>query len=44
MAIEIRPLEQFTIERIVPIHIGGLDISYTNAALMMTIAIVASPR
>ena len=40
MAIELHPLEQFTIERIVPIHIGGLDISYTNAALMMTIAVV----
>ena len=32
MAIELRPLEQFSIERIVPIHIGGLDVSYTNAA------------
>ena len=41
MAIELRPLEQFTIERIVPIHIGGLDISYTNAALMMTIVVIA---
>ena len=40
MAIELRPLEQFTIERIIPIHIGGLDVSYTNAALMMTIAVV----
>jgi F-type H+-transporting ATPase subunit a len=40
MAIELRPLEQFTIERIIPIHVGGLDLSYTNAALMMTIAIV----
>jgi len=40
VAIELHPLEQFSIERIVPIHIGGLDLSYTNAALMMTIAIV----
>jgi F-type H+-transporting ATPase subunit a len=40
MALELRPLEQFTIERIIPIHVGGLDLSYTNAALMMTIAIV----
>jgi F-type H+-transporting ATPase subunit a len=40
VAIELKPLEQFTIERIIPIHIGGLDFSYTNAALMMTIAIV----
>jgi F-type H+-transporting ATPase subunit a len=37
---EIRPLEQFTIERLVPIHIGRLDISYTNSALLMTVAVV----
>jgi F-type H+-transporting ATPase subunit a len=41
VAIELHPLEQFAIERIIPIHIGGLDISYTNAALMMTIAVVS---
>jgi len=34
------PLEQFTIERIIPIHIGRLDLSYTNAALLMTIAVL----
>jgi F-type H+-transporting ATPase subunit a len=33
------PLEQFMIERIVPLHIGSLDISYTNSALLMTIAV-----
>ena len=35
------PLHQFTIERIVPIHVGGLDLSYTNSALFMSIAVVA---
>ena len=40
MALELHPLEQFAIARIIPIHIGGLDLSYTNAALMMTIAVV----
>jgi F-type H+-transporting ATPase subunit a len=40
VTIELHPLEQFTIWRIVPIHIGRLDLSYTNAALMMTIAVV----
>ena len=40
MAIEIKPLEQFTIERLIPLHIGGLDVSYTNSALVMTIAVV----
>jgi F-type H+-transporting ATPase subunit a len=34
------PLEQFMIERIVPLHIGSVDISYTNSALLMTIAVV----
>ncbi|HUK60907.1 MAG TPA: F0F1 ATP synthase subunit A [Stellaceae bacterium] len=37
---EIKPLEQFKIEPILPIHIGGLDLSYTNSALLMTIAVV----
>src|SRR6516164_6065580 len=40
LAIEIRPLEQFTIERLIPFHIGGVDISYTNAAFLMTAAVV----
>jgi len=40
VAIEIKPLEQFTIERIVPIHVGGVDISYTNSALLMTLAVI----
>ena len=34
------PLEQFTIKPIVPISIGGLNLSYTNSALYMTIAVV----
>ncbi|HTV46635.1 MAG TPA: F0F1 ATP synthase subunit A [Stellaceae bacterium] len=34
------PLEQFTIERLIPIHVGRFDISYTNSALLMTIAVV----
>jgi len=33
------PLKQFVIEPIVPIQIGGLDLSYTNSALWMTITI-----
>jgi F-type H+-transporting ATPase subunit a len=39
VAIELQPLEQFTIERIVPLHIGNVDISYTNSALLMTIVV-----
>ena len=34
------PLHQFTIGRIVPIHIGGLDASFTNSGAMMVIAAV----
>jgi F-type H+-transporting ATPase subunit a len=33
------PMEQFEIKRLVPLHLGGLDVSYTNSALWMTIAI-----
>lgn len=40
MAAEHSPLAQFTIARIVALHIGGIDISYTNASLMMTIVVV----
>jgi len=34
------PLAQFEIKPLIPIHIGGLDLSYTNSALMMTVALV----
>ena len=36
------PIKQFEIQPLVPLHIGGLDISYTNSALWMTIAVVVS--
>ena len=40
MAIELDPLHQFKIDRLIPLHIGGVDVSYTNAALLMTVAVV----
>jgi F-type H+-transporting ATPase subunit a len=40
VALELHPLEQFKIEPLIPIHIGGLDVSFTNASLLMTIAVV----
>ena len=40
MALELHPLEQFQIEPLIPLHIGGLDVSYTNSALFMTIAVI----
>jgi len=36
------PMEQFTIKPLVPIHVGRLDLSYTNSALFMTFAIALS--
>jgi F-type H+-transporting ATPase subunit a len=39
VAIELNPLHQFEIQRIVPLHIGGIDVSFTNSALLMTIAV-----
>jgi F-type H+-transporting ATPase subunit a len=35
---ESSPLHQFNIDRIAEIHLGGLDLSFTNSALLMTIA------
>ena len=35
------PLAQFAIEPIAPIHIGGLDASFTNSSLWMVISVAA---
>lgn len=34
------PIHQFNIERIVPIEIGGVDLSFTNSALFMVATVV----
>ena len=34
------PLEQFQIKEIIPLKLGGVDVSYTNSALAMTVAVV----
>ena len=34
------PLEQFAVKKIIPLNIGGLDVSFTNASLFMVIAVV----
>ena len=34
------PMEQFKIEPLIPINVGGFDISYSNSALFMTFAVV----
>jgi F-type H+-transporting ATPase subunit a len=36
------PMEQFEIQPLIPIHVGGSDISYTNSALFMTFAVLLS--
>lgn len=33
------PIEQFQIKPIIPLHIGGLDVSFTNSSLFMVIAV-----
>ena len=35
---ESSPLHQFNIDRIAEIRLGGIDLSYTNSALLMTLA------
>ena len=42
MAIELHPLDQFKIEPIIPIHIGGVDASFTNSALVMCITVAVA--
>jgi F-type H+-transporting ATPase subunit a len=39
VAIELHPLDQFKIEPLIPIHIGGIDASFTNSSLLMCIAV-----
>jgi F-type H+-transporting ATPase subunit a len=36
------PIHQFIIEPIVPLHVAGIDISYTNSSLWMTISVLVS--
>jgi F-type H+-transporting ATPase subunit a len=38
---DIHPLKQFEIRRIIPLEIAGIDISYTNSALLMTLVVIA---
>ncbi|CCG06799.1 ATP synthase subunit a [Pararhodospirillum photometricum DSM 122] len=36
------PVEQFAIKPLVPIHVAGLDLSFTNSSLMMVAAVALS--
>jgi F-type H+-transporting ATPase subunit a len=35
------PLAQFEVQKIIPLHLAGYDISFTNASLFMTLAVVS---
>lgn len=36
------PLEQFVVKPLVPLHIGGIDISFTQSSLWMAVGVVAA--
>ena len=38
--VKIDPMHQFTVEKIVPLHLGPYDVSFTNSAMYMTIALI----
>ena len=42
VVLQVDPLHQFVVQPIVPIEIGGLDISFTNASLWMVISAVVA--
>src|SRR5439155_6731658 len=35
-------MEQFAVKPIVPLHIGGYDVSFTNQSLLMVVVVVAA--
>ena len=35
------PIHQFTLEKLIPIQVGGVDLSFTNSALFMTMTVAA---
>ena len=40
MAERFNPMEQFQIKPLIPLQIGGVDLSFTNSALFMLIGVV----
>ncbi len=38
---QINPMEQFRVEPIIPLHIAGYDVSFTNQALVMCVVVAA---
>ena len=39
---ELNPMHQFTIQPLVPLHLGGVDVSFTNQSLLMVIVVLAA--
>ena len=39
---ELDPMHQFTIKPLVPLHLGGFDVSFTNQSLLMVIVVLAA--
>ncbi len=37
----LNPMEQFEVKPIIPLHIGGFDVSFTNQSLMMCVVVLA---
>jgi F-type H+-transporting ATPase subunit a len=40
--VELNPMHQFTIQPLVPLHLGGVDVSFTNQSLLMVIVVLAA--
>jgi F-type H+-transporting ATPase subunit a len=40
--VQLNPMEQFTVRPIIPLHIGGYDVSFTNQSLLMVIVVLAA--
>ena len=36
------PMEQFNVKPLIPLHIGGVDVSFTNSSLFMVLAVVCA--
>src|SRR5271154_1739757 len=41
-AVAMNPMEQFTVKPLVPLHIGGYDVSFTNQSLWMCVVVAAT--
>jgi F-type H+-transporting ATPase subunit a len=40
--VNLNPMEQFAIKPIIPLHIGGYDVSFTNQSLLMVVVVLAA--